>query len=117
MPNTQLFNLSSNVIGDSNDDTNFPHKLLLNNTQVLRLPNAFANTLSTNIKLSITQLPKIVQSGGFLVRLLGPLLKTGLSLIKNVFKLLPKSVLILLELKAVASVTDAAIQKKTLDQV
>ena len=30
-------NLSSNIIGDSNDENNFPHKLLLTNTQVLRL--------------------------------------------------------------------------------
>ena len=35
--------LPSNVIGDSNDDNNFPHKLLLTNTQVLRFRKAFAN--------------------------------------------------------------------------
>ena len=34
---------SSNVVGDSNDDNSFPHKLPLTNTQVLRLCKAFAN--------------------------------------------------------------------------
>ena len=47
--------LSSNVIGNSNDETNFPHILLLTNTQVSRLRKAFANNLSANIKLSKTQ--------------------------------------------------------------
>ena len=55
---------------------------------------AFANHLSTDIKLSKTQLSKMIQSGGFLGRLLGPLLKTGLTLMKNVIKPLAKSVLI-----------------------
>ena len=45
-------NLSSNVIGDSNDETNFPHELLLTNTQVLRLCKAFVNGSSANIKFS-----------------------------------------------------------------
>ena len=57
-------------------------------------------------------MPKIGQSGGFLDRLLGPLLKTGLPLIGNVLKPLAKSVLILLGLTAAASATDAAIHKK-----
>ena len=55
---------------------------------------------------------KIGQSGGFLGRLLRPLLKTGLPLMKNVLKPLAKSVLIPLGLTAAASVTDAAIHKK-----
>ena len=55
-----------------------------------------------------------MQSGGFLGRLLGPLLKTGLPLIKNVIKLLAKTVLILLGLTAAASAADAGIQKKIL---
>ena len=38
-------NLSSNIIGDSNDENNFPHKLLLTNTQVSKLPKAFPNGL------------------------------------------------------------------------
>ena len=58
-------NLSSKVIGNCNDETNFPHNLLLTNTQVSRFRKAFANGSSTNIKLSKTQLYKIKQSGGF----------------------------------------------------
>ena len=65
------------------NETSFPHKLLLTNRQVANLWKAFANYLSTDIKLSNTQLSKMIQSRGFLGRLLGPLLKTGLPLIKN----------------------------------
>ena len=68
----------SNSQLDSDDETNFPHKLLLTNRQVANLRKAFANYLSTGIKLSKTQLSKMIQSGRFLSRLLGPLLKTGL---------------------------------------
>ena len=75
-----ILRLSSNMIGD--DETNFPHKLLLTNRQVANLRKAFANYLSTDIKLSKTQLSKIIQSGGFLGRFLGSLLKAGLPLIK-----------------------------------
>ena len=56
----------------------------------------------------------MIQSGGFLGRLLGPSLKTGLPLIKNVIKPLAKSVLIPLGLTAAASAADAGIQKKNL---
>ena len=70
-------NILSNVIGNSNDEYNFLHKLLLINTQVLRLCKAFANNLSPNIKLPKTQLPKTEQSGRFLGRFLGPLRKAG----------------------------------------
>ena len=56
----------------------------------------------------------MIQSGGFLGKLLGPLLKTGFSLIKNVVTPLAKSVLILLGLTAAASAVDAGIQKKIL---
>ena len=66
----------SNLIGNSNDETNFPHKLLLTNTQVSKICKAFANGLSTNIKFPKTQLCKIGQSGGFLVGFVGPLLMT-----------------------------------------
>ena len=107
----------TNVTGSSNDETNFPHRLLLTNTQVSRFCKAFANNSSANIKLSRTQLYKIEQSGGFLGRLLGPLLKTGLPLIGNVPKPLPKSVLIPLGLTAAASTTDEAIHKKCLHRV
>ena len=89
------------------DETNFPHKLLLTNRQVANLRKAFANHLSTDIKLSKTQLSKMIQSGGFLGKLFGPLLKTGLPLIKNVIKPLAKSVLIPLGLTAAASAADA----------
>ena len=54
----------------------------------------------------------MIQSGGFLSRLLGPLLKTGLPLIKNVIKSSAKSVLITLWLTAAASVADGGIHKK-----
>ena len=107
-----VLRLSSNKIGD--DETNFPHKLLLTNRQVANLRKAFANKPSTDIKLSKTQLFKMIQSGGFLGRLLGPLLKTGLPLIKNVIKPLAKSVLIPLGLTAAASAADAGIYKKIL---
>ena len=88
--------------------------MLLTNTQVSRLCKTFANNSSAIIKLSKTQLHKIEQSRGFLRRLLGQLLKTGLPLIKNVLKPLAKSILIPLGLTAVASATDAAAQKKML---
>ena len=55
---------------------------------------------------------KTGESGGFLGRLLGPLLKTGLPLMGNVIKPLAKSVLIPLGLTAAASGTDVAIHKK-----
>ena len=102
------------MIGNYDDETNFPHKLLLTNRQLANLHKAFANHLSTNIKLSKTQLSKMMQSGGFFGRLLGPLLKTGLPLIKNVIKPLAKSVLIFLGLTAAASAPDTGIHKKIL---
>ena len=104
--------LSSNVVGGSNDGNNFPHKLLLTNTQVSKLREAFVNGFSANIKLSRTQLSKIVQSRRLLGILLGPSLKPGLPLIKNVLKPLAKSALTPLELTASASATDAGIQHK-----
>ena len=108
--NELVLRLSSNMIGDN--ETNFPHKLLLTNRQVSNLHKAFANHLSADIKLSKTQLSKTIQSGGFLGRLLGPLLKTGLPLIKNVVNALAKSVLIRLGLTAAASAADAGIHNK-----
>ena len=100
------------MIGSSNDENNFPHTLILPNTHVSKICKAFANGSSANIKLSKNQLCKIGQSGGFLGRILGPLLKTGLPLIGNVLKPLAKIVLIPLVLTAAASATDAAIHKK-----
>ena len=106
-----VLGLSSNMVGD--DETNFPHILLLTNRQVANLRKAFPNYLSTDIKLSKTQISKIIQSGGFFGRLLGPLLKTGLPLMKNVIKPLAKSVLIPLGLTAAVSAADAGIHKNS----
>ena len=100
------------MIGDNK--TNLSHKLLLTIRQVADLRKASVNYLSTDIKLSKTQLSKKIQSGEFLGRLLGPLLKTGLTLIKNVIKPLAKSVLFPLGLTTAASAADAGIHKKIL---
>ena len=109
-----VLRLSPNMIGNSDNETSFPHKLLLTNRQVANLRKGFVNYLSTDIKLPKTQLSKMIQLGGFLGRLLGPLLKTGLLLTKNVIQLLAKSVLIPLGLTAAASAADAGIHKKIL---
>ena len=100
--------LSSNMIGD--DETN----LSLNNRQVANLRKAFVDKSTNDIKSSKTQICKMIQSGRFLGRLIRPLLKTGLPLIKNVIKPLPKIVLVLLGLTAAASAVDAGIHKKIL---
>ena len=47
-----VLRLSSNMIGNSDDETNFSHKLLLTNKQVANLPKAFANKSSAHLKLS-----------------------------------------------------------------
>ena len=111
--NNVIIRLSPNMIGDSNDKTNFPHELLLTDRQASSIRQAFANNSSMNIKCSKNQLSKMIQSGGFLGKLLGPLLKTGLPLIKNVIRPLAKSVLIPLGLTAAAA-ADAGIDKKIL---
>ena len=56
--------LSSNMIGNSDDETNFPYKLLLINRQGANLRKAFANHTSTDVKLTKTQLTKM-QKGRF----------------------------------------------------
>ena len=61
------------MINDSNHETNFSHKVLLTDTQVLRLRKAFENGSSIKMKFSKTQLSKMVQLGGFLP-LFGPVL-------------------------------------------
>ena len=106
--------LSPNVIGDSNGNGNSPHELLLTDRQVSSIRKAFATNSSVDIKFSKTQLSKMIQSGGFLGKLLGPLLKTGLPLMKNVLTPLAKSVLIPLGLTAAASPAGAGIHKKIL---
>ena len=84
-------NLSSNVIGDFNDDTNFPDILLLTNTQLSKIHKTFANSSTTNTIFLKTQLSKMSQLGGISGKLLRPLIKTGLPLIKTVLMLLAKS--------------------------
>ena len=100
------------MIGDG--ETNFPHKLLLTNRQVANLHKAFADKSSTDIKLSKTQISKMIQSVGFLGRILSPLLEIELLLIKNVIKTLAKIVLISLGLTTGASAADSGIHKKIL---
>ena len=65
-----VLRLSLNMVGD--EETNFPHKLLLTNRQVENLCKAFASKSSTDITLSKSQLSKMAQSGVFLSSLLGP---------------------------------------------
>ena len=103
--------LASNMVGDYNGETNFQYKLLLIIKGIWKLCKAFANVSSANIKLSKIQLSKIVQSGGFLGRLLGLLLISGLFFIGYVLKQLAKSVSIALWLMTAASATDAAIHQ------
>ena len=91
-----------------------PHELLLTTRQKTKLRNAFNNNMSTDLKLSRAQISKIIQFGGFLSRLFGPLLKTGLPLIKNVIKPLAKYDLIPLGLHAAASAADPGIHKKNI---
>ena len=94
----------------------FPHELLLTDRQICSIRKAFSNNSSVDIKFSKTQLSKMIQSGEFLGKLLGPLLKAGLPLTKKVITPLAKSVLIPLGLTATASAADAGIDKKILDQ-
>ena len=100
-----ILRLASNMIDHSEDEANFPQKLLLPNRQVANIRKAFAHHPSTDIKLSKALLTKM-QRGGFL-RFLAPLLKSGLPLLKSVVKRLG-----MLGLTAAASTTDTAINKK-----
>ena len=61
-----LIFLSSTVSGSFNNEINFPHKLLLTNTQISKIHKAFANDSTANIKFSRIQLSEMAQSGGFL---------------------------------------------------
>ena len=83
-----VLRISSSMVGNSNDNINFPHELLLTNRQVANIRKTFANNSSTDIKLSKTQLSKMMQSGRFLGNLLGilasPLMKVAMPLSKNV---------------------------------
>ena len=102
------------MISDSNDKTNFPHELLLTGRQVSSIRKTFSNNSSVDIKFSKSQLSKMIQSGGFPGKVLGPLLKTALPLIKYVVTPLAKSVLIALGLTTAASAADAGVHKKIL---
>ena len=108
--NDVVLRISSNMVGNSNDNTNFPHELLLTNRQVANIRKVFANHSSIDIKLSKTQLSKMIQSGGFsgslLGRLAGPLMKVAMPLAKNV--LAP------LGLSAAMSAIDESIKKRML---
>ena len=103
-----VLRISSKMVGDSNDNTNFPHELLLTNRQVANIRKAFANHSSINIKLSKTELSKMIQSGGFLGnlfgKLAGPLMKVAVPLAKKV--LAP------LGISAAMSAIDGSIKKK-----
>ena len=68
-----LLRLCPNMIGESNDETNFSHELLLTDRQVPSIRKAFSNNSSADLKISKIQFSKITQSGGFLGKLLGPL--------------------------------------------
>ena len=86
---------------------NLPHELLLATRQTTKLRNAIGNNLQTDIKLNKAQISKIIQSGGFLGKILGPSLKTGLPLLKSVIK--PPG---LLGFTAASSAINAGVQKK-----
>ena len=86
---------------------NLPHEFLLATRQTTKLRNSIENNMSSDIKLSKAQISKIIQSGGLLGKLLGPLLKTGLPLLKSVIKPLG-----LLGLAVASPAIDAGIQKK-----
>ena len=79
-------NFSSNMIGDSNNETSFPHELLSIDRLVSNLGKAFVNNSAANINLSKTQLLKMAHLEEFLGKILGPLLKTCLTLMKNILK-------------------------------
>ena len=123
LSNTQIKNLKDAVKNNTGItlrislkmfNENDSHELLLTTRQKTKIRNAFNNNMSTDLKLSKAQINKIIQTGVFLSRLRGPLLKTGLPIIKNVIIPLTKSVLIPLGLTAAASAADAGIHKKIL---
>ena len=105
-----VLRISSTMVSNSNDNTNFSHELLLTNRQVANIRKAFAKNTSIDIKLSKPQLSKMIQSGGFLGNLLGklagPLMKVALPL--------PKNVLAPLGISAAMSAIGGSIKKKML---
>ena len=117
LSNSQLENLKSAVKNNKRttlrmnprmfNGNNLPRELLLTTRQTNKPRNAVENNMSTDIKLSKAQLSKIIKKpGGFLGKIFGPVLKTGLPLLKSVIKPLE-----LLGLTAASSATDAGVQK------
>ena len=94
------------MVSNSNDNTNFPHELLLTKRQVANIRKVFAKNTSIDIKLSKTQLSNEIYLGNLLGKLAGPLMKVAMSLAKNV--LAP------LGLSAAMSAIDGSIKKKML---
>ena len=86
---------------------NLPHELFLTQRQITKLRNSIENNLQTDIKLSKAQISKLIQPGGFLGKIIGPLSKTRLPLLKSVIKPLG-----LLGLTAASLGIDAGVQKK-----
>ena len=86
---------------------NLPHELFSTQRQITKLRNNIENNMSTDIKLSKAQISKIIQSGGFLGKILGPFLRTGLPFLKSVIKPLG-----LLGLTAAALAIDAGVLKR-----
>ena len=82
-----VLRISSGMVANSNDNTNFPHKLLLTDRQVANIRKAFANNVSADVKFSKSQLLKMSQSerllGNLLSKLAGPLMKVAMPLAKN----------------------------------
>ena len=114
--------MNTRFMNSENSRTSKSHLLILKVTvkldlrsteSIANIRKAFANYSSIDIKVSKTQLSKMIQSGGFLGRLIGPLLNIGLPLIKNVIKPLAKIVLVPLGLTVAASVADTGIHKKS----
>ena len=107
-----VLRISSNMVSNSNDNTNFPHELFLTNRQVANIRKSFTRNTSIDIKLSKTQLSKMIQSGRFLRNLLGklagPLMKVAMQLAKNV--------LVPLGISAAMSAIDGSIKKRCLVQ-
>ena len=77
---SMVLRLPSNMIGNSDDEINFPHKLLSTNRQIANLRKTFANHTSTDIKLSKAQLTKM-QKGGFL-KIFSTIIKVWIVFIK-----------------------------------
>ena len=74
------------MVGDYNDEVNFPHKLLLTNTQVSKICKSFVKPSSVDINFSKSQLSKTVKLGGFLDALVQAVISAGVNAIKKEVK-------------------------------